>query len=143
MGSQRDAVVAEYEGAGYCACWHSGEKHGANAVYRFATFHLDRIDLSPVAAGPSGAMVPLMTLLKATIEHAVPDWVEQARRLGGLLIGVGSQAGRPLSLAHEWRAIADETLRAHEHAGARGEVAAVSRSGGARLRTHLTGLAAA
>ena len=40
----------------------------------------------------------------------MPDWVEQARRLGGLLIGVGSQAGRPISLAHEWAPIAEEVL---------------------------------
>ena len=40
--------------------------------------------------------MPVLQLFQSTIEHAVPDWIEQARRLGGLLIGVGSQAGRPL-----------------------------------------------
>ena len=49
--------------------------------------------------GSEGVTMPVMTLFRSTIEHEVPDWVEQARRLGGLLIGVGSQAGRPVSLA--------------------------------------------
>ncbi|KOO31653.1 ABC-1 domain-containing protein [Chrysochromulina tobinii] len=129
-GDQR-AVVEEYERAGYRACWHSGAPHGPDAVFRFATFHLDRIDLSPVRTGPDGATMPVLALFKSTLEKAVPDWVEQARRLGGLLIGVGSQAGRPISLAHEWAPIAEEVLRA-----AHGTRAPDAR----RLRTHLTGL---
>jgi aarF domain-containing kinase len=129
-GDQR-AVVDEYERAGYRACWHSGAPHGPDAVFRFATFHLDRIDLSPVRTGPDGATMPVLALFKSTLEKAVPDWVEQARRLGGLLIGVGSQAGRPISLAHEWAPIAEEVLRA-----AHGTRAPDAR----RLRTHLTGL---
>ena len=163
-----EAVVGEYERAGYRACWHSGEKHGPGAVFRFATFHLDRIDLSPVRVsrrgGGSGAReeqeaatettqgtpppppaggttappptttmttMPVMSLLHSTIEHSVPDWVEQARRLGGLLIGVGSQAGRPISLAHEWRPIAEELLMMS---------GAATPTASRRLRTHLTGL---
>ena len=63
-----------------------------------------------VTRGGEEAEVRLMTLLQTTIEHSVPDWVEQARRLGGLLIGVSSQAGRPISLAHEWKPIAEEFL---------------------------------
>ncbi|EOD19899.1 hypothetical protein EMIHUDRAFT_444785 [Emiliania huxleyi CCMP1516] len=135
----RAAVVDTYERSGYRACWHGGAPHGPDAVYRFATFHLDRIDLSPVGVGPGGeggggsATMPVMKLLRSTIEVSVPDWVEQARRLGGLLIGVGSQAGRPISLAHEWAPIAEEVL-----ASAGGARAADAR----RLRTHLTGLSA-
>ena len=125
------SVVDEYERAGYRACWHSGAPHGPDAVFRFATFHLDRIDLSPVRTGPDGATMPVLALFKSTLEKAVPDWVEQARRLGGLLIGVGSQAGRPISLAHEWAPIAEEVLSA-----AHGTRAPDAR----RLRTHLTGL---
>ena len=53
------------------------------------------------------------------------------RRLGGLLIGVGSQAGRPLSLAAEWAPIAEEVLEGHTAEGV-----ALPR----RLRTHLTGI---
>ena len=51
-------------------------------VYRLATFHLDRINLAPVEIAPSERM-PVLKVLHSTIEHAVPDWVEQARRLGG------------------------------------------------------------
>ena len=104
------------------AAWHSGAPHCADVIYRFATFHLDRINLSPVRIDddeqqqqPPPAVpqyMPVMTLLRSTIEHSVPDWVEQGRRLGGLLIGVGSQAGRPISLASEWAPIAEEVLRA-------------------------------
>ena len=94
--------------------------------------------------------MPIMKLLHSTIEHSVPDWVEQGRRLGGLLIGVGSQAGRPLSLAHEWAAIADEALasctRAEEgqaETPLQESRALMSERSMARLRTHLTGLTAA
>lgn len=135
------AVVKEYLDSGYRACWHNGEPHGPDAIHRFATFHLDRINLAPVrvrrreAAG--GEMMPVMTMFKSTLEHAVPDWVEQGRRLGGLLIGVGSQAGRTISLAHEWRPIAEEVLAA----GAAAERSiSLARGANARLRTHLTGL---
>jgi len=127
----QSAVVHEYEAAGYRACWHSGAPHGPDAVFRFATFHLDRIDLSPVRTGTSSEPMPIMKLLQSTLEKSVPDWVEQARRLGGLLIGVGSQAGRPISLAHEWAPIAEEVL-----ASAGGARAPDSR----KLRSHLTGL---
>ena len=49
-------------------------------TYRLATFHLDRIDLSPVEVGERrGGAMPVLRLLQSTIEHAVPDWIEQAR----------------------------------------------------------------
>ena len=118
-----------YRSDGYRAGWHSGKRmgqpHGVSAVHRFATFHLDRIDLSPVQvddlpgsgqAAPSGATqqatqtMPVIKVLQSTIEQSVPDWVEQGRRLGGLLIGVGSQTARPISLASEWAPIAREAL---------------------------------
>lgn len=139
------AVVDEYTRAGYRACWmSSGEVHAAATVHRLATFHLDRIDLSPVRAkGPDAPPMPIMTVLHSTIEHAVPDWVEQARRLGGLLIGVGSQAGRPISLAHEWAPIAREVLGGDGRdggAGGGGGAGATGARANARLRTHLTGL---
>ena len=155
----REAVVGEYRRAGYRACWHSGAPHCADVIYRFATFHLDRINLSPVRIDddeqqqqPPPAVpqyMPVMTLLRSTIEHSVPDWVEQGRRLGGLLIGVGSQAGRPISLASEWAPIAEEVLRAENNgeddeargtSGGRGGVR-LRRRATARVRTHLTGLA--
>ena len=50
-------------------------------TYRLATFHLDRIDLSPVEVGERrGGAMPVLRLFQSTIEHAVPDWIEQARR---------------------------------------------------------------
>ena len=150
------AVVKEYIDSGYRACWHSGEPHGPDAIYRFATFHLDRINLAPVrvsrassvdagkavgeAAGGTSQMMPVMTLFRSTLEHAVPDWVEQGRRLGGLLIGVGSQAGRPISLAHEWLPIAEELLTTSGASDR--EDPMMLRGSNARLRTHLTGLTA-
>ena len=43
----------------------------------------------------------------------MPEWVEQSRRLGGLLIGVSTSCGRPISLAKEWEPIARRLLKAH------------------------------
>lgn len=161
----RDAVVDEYLDGGYRACWHSGKPHSRDVLFRLATFHLDRINLAPVRveAAPPGAlerrdgagqqsgedesatMMPVLKLFANTLELSVPDWIEQARRLGGLLIGVGSQAGRPISLAHEWAPIAEEVLladgvRTGHCAGGGSGVAKVGRRATARLRTHLTGL---
>ena len=128
----KQEVAEMYWEAGYRACWHSGEPHGVDAVHRFATFHLDRIDLSPVRIASTedpgtsvrrsylyrqGNMcrtMPIMQLLHSTIENSVPDWIEQARRLGGLLIGVSSQTARPVSLAREWSALAEQALVAHQ-----------------------------
>ena len=58
-------------------------------------------------------MKSILRVLHGTVEVAVPDWVEQSRRLGGLLIGVANQAGRPISLAKEWEPIARQLLRDH------------------------------
>ena len=48
-----------------------------SAAIRIASFHLDRIDLSAVDIG-GGERMPVMCVLQSTIEHSVPDWVEQA-----------------------------------------------------------------
>jgi hypothetical protein len=64
--------------------------------------------------------------LRGTVETSVPEWVEQSRRLGGLLIGVSSTAGRPVSLAQEWAPIARRLLEDHE----RDDLTGVAGSGG-------------
>jgi hypothetical protein len=58
-------------------------------------------------------MKHMVSVLQGTVEVSVPDWIEQSRRLGGLLIGVGSQMGRPISLAKEWEPIARQLLEEH------------------------------
>eukprot|EP00967_Tisochrysis_lutea_P058169 scaffold73908_cov35-Tisochrysis_lutea.AAC.5 len=102
------------------------------------------IDLSPVRASSGGPPVPIFKLLHNTIERRVPDWVEQGRRLGALLIGVGSQSGRPFSLSHEWAPIAEEALfLLDEHGNSAGLAETTDRPREAnkvRLKTHLTGL---
>jgi hypothetical protein len=68
-------------------------------LHRFATFHFDRFDLSPVKN--NGTMIDMMEILKSTQETSIPMWVEEGRRLNGLLLGVAFQAQRPVSLARE------------------------------------------
>ena len=166
----KETVTKIYREAGYRASWKEGDVlDDPNIVYRFATFHFDKFDMSPIhlsspsslsssnkqgihdsgnkerendgvsrkdknAAGESlssgGAKehhqshlhlpgrhhhphrtVKTMDLLKTTQEWAVPDFVEQGRRLTGLLSGVALQAGRPTSIAKEWWQIAEDVLR--------------------------------
>jgi len=114
-----EEVARLYKDAGFRATTHSGVEWPPAVVHRIATFHLDRLDLSSVnVAQPQPAqpreMRKIMKVLTNTIETSVPDWVEQSRRLGGLLIGVASQAGRPISLAKEWEPIARKLLKDHE-----------------------------
>mmetsp|Transcript_21715 Transcript_21715/g.61585 ORF Transcript_21715/g.61585 Transcript_21715/m.61585 type:complete len:560 (+) Transcript_21715:83-1762(+) len=102
-------VARFYREGGYQSIWHSGEPQAASIVYRFATWHLDRADLSPVDIG-NGQRWSLVRVIHSTLEQSVPDWVEQSRRLGTLLIGVSNQAGRPISLSKAWQPIAEELL---------------------------------
>ena len=53
----------------------------------------------------------MLEILESTDEWSVPDWIEQGRRLTGLLAGVSLQAGRPMSMAKEWSSIAEEVLQ--------------------------------
>jgi len=98
-----------YRDAGYKATNWDGEIIDDGILHRFATFHLDKIDLSPVTLD-DGEKMDTIKLLRSVRERSVPDWVEQARRLGGLLMGVSAQAARPISLAREWEAIASKSL---------------------------------
>jgi predicted unusual protein kinase regulating ubiquinone biosynthesis (AarF/ABC1/UbiB family) len=63
-------------------------------LHRFATFHLDKIDLSPIYVDGSTPTVGMLELLRSLREATVPVWVVEARRLGDvLLMGVSVQAG--------------------------------------------------
>jgi hypothetical protein len=122
-------VHSIYQKHGYRATW--GAAVGRNVrdvfdepsiVHRFATFHFDRFDLSPIhLTHPSDSeskqrsqhnSIPIMEILETTRELIVPDWIEQGRRLSGLLAGVSLQAARPVSMAKEWYQLAKETLAA-------------------------------
>lgn len=134
-----EEVARLYAAAGYRAVTTLGGKpHPPAVVHRIATFHLNRIDLSVVNVTPPLAASPpatsdnndssaeeedkqpqapeyksIMRVLHGTVETSVPDWVEQSRRLGGLLIGVSNQAGRPMSLANAWAPLARQLLKEH------------------------------
>jgi hypothetical protein len=158
----RQAVSDIYSEAGYRASWKEGNVYDdPEIVRRFATFHFDKFDLSPVALGHqqekttkkkwtkskhalltvggddistkqsasksalSSSLpqqdtatsskrrrsIKMLDILQTTQEWSVPDWVNQGRRLTGLLAGVSVQAGRPISMAKEWSAIAEEVLK--------------------------------
>jgi len=104
------ATAKLYRDSGYKVSFTDGRTVDDAVLHRFASFHLDRIDLSPLTLD-NGETVDLMELLQSTRERVVPSWVEEGRRLGGLLMGVNAQAARPISLAKEWRPIAKEALR--------------------------------
>lgn len=145
----RQAVNDVYKEAGYRATWREGSVYDdPELVRRFATFHFDKFDLSPVSLGQnhhriikkkkdkvllktiggdgSATQPPLQStvgkrrslkmleILETVQEWSVPDWIEQGRRLTGLLAGVSLQAGRPMSMAKEWSAIAEEVLQEPE-----------------------------
>lgn len=99
-----------YRENGYKATFRDKEHVDDATLHRFATFHLDRIDLSMLTLD-DGEVIDTMELFRSAREKAVPSFVEEGRRLGGLLMGVHAQAARPISLAKEWRSIAQQTLR--------------------------------
>jgi aarF domain-containing kinase len=99
-----------YSDTGYKATWKHGDLAShPRVLHRFATFHFDKIDLSPIIF--NGEKVGIMQVLESTRERSLPLWIENGRRLSGLLIGVASQATRPVSLAKEWKPIAQQVLR--------------------------------
>lgn len=105
----RNEVAKLYRDGGYKATWKKGDIVDDGVLHRFATFHLDKIDLSPITLD-TGEKMDIMELFRTTRERVVPIWVEEGRRLGGLLQGVSMQAARPISLAKEWKTIAKESL---------------------------------
>ena len=113
--SKRDKAETAriYTENGYRAEFKDGTTADTAVLHRFASFHLDRIDLSPLTLD-SGETVDTLELLRSTREKAVPKFVEEGRRLGGLLMGVSTQAARPISLSKEWKPIAERVLKSSE-----------------------------
>ena len=106
------ATAKLYRDHGYRASLRSGgdvDDIDDAILHRFASFHLDRIDLSPLTLD-DGETIDIMEVFRTVRERAVPTWVEEGRRLGSLLMGVNAQAARPITLAREWRPIAQEAL---------------------------------
>ena len=93
-----------------------GREPGRITAFHFRHVHVILAPVFPATgdmaatARTDSCTMPIIKLLQSTVELSVPDWVEQARRLGGLLIGVGSQTARPISLAKEWSPIAERVL---------------------------------
>jgi aarF domain-containing kinase len=106
----KEVVVRNYLDSGYRAGWITGGDHSEDVIYRFVTLQLDRIDLSPVNV--NGEQWSIIKLLSKSIERgATTGWIDQMKRIGGLLIGVASQAGRPISLSREWYSIATKVMK--------------------------------
>eukprot|EP00985_Skeletonema_marinoi_P029871 scaffold29432_cov153-Skeletonema_marinoi.AAC.4 len=112
--NDKAATAKLYRENGYKATLQNGKDDVDDAVlHRFASFHFDKIDLSPLTLD-NGEKIDIMDVFRSNREKAVPTWVEEGRRLGGLLVGVSAQAARPISLAKEWRPIAKQALRKKE-----------------------------
>ena len=76
-------------------------------LHGLATMHLDTFDLSPIKL-ESGDTYELRDVFESLRERKIPSWIEEGRRLGGLLIGVSAQAGRSISLSKQWAPIAKQ-----------------------------------
>ena len=108
--NDKAATAKLYRENGYKATLKNGKDVDDAVLHRFASFHFDKIDLSPLTLD-NGEKMDIMEVFRSNREKAVPTWVEEGRRLGGLLVGVSAQAARPISLAKEWRPIAKQALR--------------------------------
>lgn len=108
--NDKAATVKLYRENGYKAVLQNGKDVDDAVLHRFASFHFDKIDLSPLTLD-NGEKMDIMEVFRSNREKTVPTWVEEGRRLGGLLVGVSAQAARPISLAKEWRPIAKQALR--------------------------------
>lgn len=84
----------------------SGIVQDPAVIHRFATFHWDRIDLSPIVWSTSDKTEDVFSILRGAVEHSVPKYIEDGRRLGALMMGPHIQSGRSFSLARSWRQIA-------------------------------------
>ena len=111
--NDKAATAKLYRENGYKVVSNNGDEVDDAILHRFASFHFDKIDLSPLTLD-NGEKVDIMEIFRTNREKVVPSWVEEGRRLGGLLVGVSAQAARPISLAKEWRPIAKQALRKKE-----------------------------
>lgn len=107
--NDKKATAKIYRENGYKVSFRDKEHVDDATLHRFASFHLDRFDLSPLTLD-NGEVIDSLELFRNTKEKVVPSFVEEGRRLGGLLMGVNVQAARPISLAKEWRPIAQNFL---------------------------------
>ncbi|KAL3809550.1 hypothetical protein ACHAXA_001824 [Cyclostephanos tholiformis] len=108
--NDKRATAKIYRENGYKVSFRDTEHVDDATLHRFASFHLDRFDLSPLTLD-NGEVIDTLELFRNTREKVVPSFVEEGRRLGGLLMGVTAQAARPISLAKEWRPIAQDLLK--------------------------------
>jgi len=111
------AKVAElYTQSGYEMYWKEGDVSDPNILFRFASLHFDRVDLSPVVLEPNmqgiKRKISIFKILRSARERKIPLWIENGRRLSALLLGVSNQAMRPTSLSKEWKTIALEVIDA-------------------------------
>lgn len=105
----KEEVVRLYQEGGYSAYWAEGWITDTNILHRFAGFHLDKVDFSPVTTEEQRSIC-IIEILKSTVEHQTPHWVEKCRRSTAILMGTALQAARPLSLSKEWYHIAKQTV---------------------------------
>lgn len=102
-------VARIYTASGYRAAWKEGPISDTNILHRFASFHFDRLDLSPVIT-ETNERIDILHMLHSVVEKGLPTWIEKARRMGALMLGTASHAARPMSLSHEWGSMAKQVL---------------------------------
>lgn len=127
IARQDKKMVAKiYNKAGYRVKWKEGDISDPNILYRFASFHWDRTDLSDVVVvdvkssqkgkKDSGRhrmkerRISIVELLKTAREPYCPFWIDEARRLNAILVGITNEAMRPISLSKEWQGFAKQAL---------------------------------
>ena len=96
-----ETVVRNYRDSGYLAEWTQGGDHDDIVYKRFATFHPDRVNLAPIKL-ENGDVYPILDRQMKSIERCTPDWIEQMKRRGELMMGVApQQPNRPILLLRE------------------------------------------
>ena len=107
--SQRNKSATAEAYRDYKLSWKGRDVTDCNILHRLATMHLDTFDLSPIKL-ESGDTYELRDVFESLRERKIPSWIEEGRRLGGLLIGVSAQAGLSITLSKQWAPIAKQAL---------------------------------